>query len=201
REKPRAGEALQHKNLPHVRITHQQALVAASHQHVERRVGGVLGQVFDQRRGQDYVANKGGLDEQRGGGRSGHKQASKVACAGKSRVEAGDGAAQKNEHRHQSVVGCRKRGFRPGNALARGRRRAQSFAGCRDAQAGAGVKTEFNRHFLKDIGKLPTAELKNEVADIILAVESAASFSEIRNVKKLKGFKAAYRIRVGDFRI
>jgi mRNA interferase RelE/StbE len=63
------------------------------------------------------------------------------------------------------------------------------------------VKTEFNRYFLKDIGKLPTAELKNEVADIILAVEAAASFSEIRHVKKLKGFKTAYRIRVGDFRI
>ena len=63
------------------------------------------------------------------------------------------------------------------------------------------MKTEFNRHFLKDIGKLPTAELKNEVVDIILAVEAAASFAEIRNVKKLKGFKTAYRIRVGDFRV
>ncbi|RZK15918.1 MAG: plasmid stabilization protein [Hymenobacter sp.] len=63
------------------------------------------------------------------------------------------------------------------------------------------MKTTFNRHFLKDIGKLPTAELKNEIADIILAVEAANNLAEVQNTKKLKGFKTAYRIRVGDFRI
>ena len=60
------------------------------------------------------------------------------------------------------------------------------------------MKTEFNRYFLKDIGKLPTAALKAEVAAVILAVEVANNLSVIQHVKKLKGFKTAYRIRVGD---
>ena len=63
------------------------------------------------------------------------------------------------------------------------------------------MKTEFNRYFLKDLDKLPTRELKAEVAAIILAVEAAESLAEINNVKKLKGYKAAYRIRIGDFRV
>ena len=48
---------------------------------------------------------------------------------------------------------------------------------------------------------MPTIALKNEVADLILAVEAAVSLAKIPNVKKLKGYKTAYRIRVGDFRI
>lgn len=63
------------------------------------------------------------------------------------------------------------------------------------------MKTEFNRYFLRDIDKLPTAALKAAIADIILAVEAANSLTEISNLKKLKGYKTAYRIRVGDFRI
>ena len=63
------------------------------------------------------------------------------------------------------------------------------------------MKTEFNRYFLKDLDKLPTKELKAEVAAIILAVEAAESLAEINNVKKLKGYKTAYRIRIGDFRV
>ena len=59
----------------------------------------------------------------------------------------------------------------------------------------------FNRYFLKDLDKLPGAALKADVADVIEAVECAVSLSELANVKKLKGFKTAYRIRVGDFRI
>ena len=63
------------------------------------------------------------------------------------------------------------------------------------------MKSAFNRYFLKDLDKLPTMALKNEVADLILAVEAAVSLAKIPNVKKLKGYKTAYRIRVGDFRI
>lgn len=63
------------------------------------------------------------------------------------------------------------------------------------------MKTEFNRLFLKDLDKLPTKELRTEVAAVIVAVENAGALTSIANVKKLRGYKTAYRIRVGDFRI
>ncbi len=63
------------------------------------------------------------------------------------------------------------------------------------------MKTEFNRYFLKDLDKLPIADLKLAVAAVILEVEEANTIAAVGNVKKLKGYKTAYRIRVGDFRI
>ena len=63
------------------------------------------------------------------------------------------------------------------------------------------MKTAFNRYFLKDLGKLKSADLKAEVAGLIVAVEQAASLTTIPTLKKLKGYKTAYRLRVGDFRI
>jgi mRNA interferase RelE/StbE len=39
------------------------------------------------------------------------------------------------------------------------------------------------------------------VARVIDEVEAASSVREIRNIKKLKGHRAAYRVRVGDYRI
>lgn len=63
------------------------------------------------------------------------------------------------------------------------------------------MKTTFNRYFLKDASKLPTAELKAEVAAVIAAVEAAKSLLEVADIKKLKGYKTAYRVRVKDFRI
>ena len=59
----------------------------------------------------------------------------------------------------------------------------------------------YKKQFLKDIEKLPDTGLQNEVAAVIRAVKAAETFSDIANVKKLKGYKTAYRIRVGDFRI
>ena len=63
------------------------------------------------------------------------------------------------------------------------------------------MRVEFNRYFLKDLDKLPGASVKSDVADVIEALERASSLSQVPNVKKLKGFRTAYRIRVGDFRI
>ena len=59
----------------------------------------------------------------------------------------------------------------------------------------------FAKQFLKDIHKLRDAKLASKVGDVILKVKSSHNLSEIENVKKLAGFKTAYRIRIGDFRI
>ena len=63
------------------------------------------------------------------------------------------------------------------------------------------MKVEFNRYFFKDLGKISDASVKSAVADIIEVVELATNLSQVSNLKKLKGFKTAYRIRVGDYRI
>ncbi|WP_162550296.1 type II toxin-antitoxin system RelE family toxin [Hymenobacter nivis] len=63
------------------------------------------------------------------------------------------------------------------------------------------MKTAFSSRFLRDLDKLPNAAVKSAVADVIEAVEVAANLTGIVNLKKLKGYKMAYRIRVGDFRI
>jgi mRNA interferase RelE/StbE len=59
----------------------------------------------------------------------------------------------------------------------------------------------FARQFLKDIHKLRDAKLAGKVENIILKIKSSDNLSEIENVKKLVGFKTAYRIRIGDYRI
>ncbi len=63
------------------------------------------------------------------------------------------------------------------------------------------MKTAFTSRFLKDIEKLPDAAVKSAVADVIEAVEKASNLVGIADLKKLKGYKTAYRIRTGDFRI
>ncbi len=61
--------------------------------------------------------------------------------------------------------------------------------------------TRFKPQFSKDVARLPTSSVKAEIAAVIQAVEAAANLSSVPNIKKLRGYKTAYRIRVGDFRI
>ena len=63
------------------------------------------------------------------------------------------------------------------------------------------MKTVFGSRFLKDLDKLPDAGVKSAVADVIEAVENAPNQTAIADLKKLRGYKTAFRIRVGDFRI
>jgi mRNA interferase RelE/StbE len=43
--------------------------------------------------------------------------------------------------------------------------------------------------------------VRKSIAAIIDEAKAAKSLSQIKNLKKLKGFKSAYRIRMGDYRI
>ncbi len=63
------------------------------------------------------------------------------------------------------------------------------------------MKTDFKKSFLKDLQKLTNQKLKFNILQTILQVEEAGSIGEIRNLKKLAGFEAYYRIRVNDYRI
>ena len=63
------------------------------------------------------------------------------------------------------------------------------------------MTTEFTRQFFKDLDKINQASVKKDISDIIQDVKKAVGLSEIKNIKKLKGYKTAYRIRSGDYRI
>jgi mRNA interferase RelE/StbE len=63
------------------------------------------------------------------------------------------------------------------------------------------MKLGFTKKFDKQISKLNSQKLKDEVASIIEEAEKASNFSGIKNVKKLSGFKYHYRIKLGNYRI
>jgi mRNA interferase RelE/StbE len=63
------------------------------------------------------------------------------------------------------------------------------------------MKVEFLSKFNKDLNKLNDDRVKTTVIKVIELLESANSLSEIQNLKKLKGHRSAFRIKLGDFRI
>lgn len=63
------------------------------------------------------------------------------------------------------------------------------------------MKTEFLKQFYKDLDKLKLQSVKDDVADAIENVEEAGKTTEIKGLKKLTGYKFAYRIKIGDYRI
>lgn len=63
------------------------------------------------------------------------------------------------------------------------------------------MKIEFLRKFNKDLEKLDVDHVRNAALKAITVVEKAKQISDIPNIKKLTGHKAAYRIKIGDYRI
>lgn len=63
------------------------------------------------------------------------------------------------------------------------------------------MKSEFKASFLKAIKKIESNQLKESITEAILNVESAENIRQIHNLKKLKGYKQHYRIKIGDYRI
>ena len=63
------------------------------------------------------------------------------------------------------------------------------------------MQVEFLSKFNKDISSINQKSIKTSILKVIKQVEEAKTLSEISDLKKLKGFKEAYRIRVGDYRL
>ena len=57
------------------------------------------------------------------------------------------------------------------------------------------------KQFEKDTEKELPPKMQLRLADIIEELQKVSKPSEIMNIKKLKGFKFAYRIKMGDYRI
>jgi mRNA interferase RelE/StbE len=62
------------------------------------------------------------------------------------------------------------------------------------------MKIEIRQSFVKDTLKLP-GNVQGEIAAVIEVIEKAPQLSGLPSCKKLKGFKNAYRIRLGNYRI
>lgn len=62
------------------------------------------------------------------------------------------------------------------------------------------MNVNVRKTFEKDALKLP-GYVQQRIAIVIEELEKATTLSEIANCKKLTGFKHAYRIRLGEYRI
>jgi mRNA interferase RelE/StbE len=63
------------------------------------------------------------------------------------------------------------------------------------------MKTGFLKKFYKDLDKITTQNVRSSIADTIEDIEFASNIGDIKNIKKLSGFRNAYRIKIGDYRI
>jgi mRNA-degrading endonuclease RelE of RelBE toxin-antitoxin system len=63
------------------------------------------------------------------------------------------------------------------------------------------MKVEFLKQFSKDLDDLVSASIKRQVSDLIKELESLDSLPKMANLKKLKGHRNTYRIRLGDYRL
>ncbi len=63
------------------------------------------------------------------------------------------------------------------------------------------MNVRFKDSFDKDLAKLKDKTLLRRVKELIEFVERSRRLSDLRNLKKIKGGGAYYRIRVGDYRV
>lgn len=63
------------------------------------------------------------------------------------------------------------------------------------------MNVDFSKLFEKQIDLILDKKLKGEIASVVKSVIDADSLQQIHNLKKLKGYKTAYRIRKGNYRI
>ncbi len=63
------------------------------------------------------------------------------------------------------------------------------------------MKIKFREKFEKDIDNIKNHDVLEDIIRAIENVEAAMNPHEIANIKKMKGDKTAFRIRIGKYRI
>lgn len=63
------------------------------------------------------------------------------------------------------------------------------------------MKVRYEESFLKDVRKLKDERVKQKVKRVINSIKSASDLTNVPNLKKIKGGKGAYRIRVGNYHL
>ena len=57
------------------------------------------------------------------------------------------------------------------------------------------------KQFAKDVDKELDKSLQLQLADIIEQIKGAKTLQQIQSIKKLTGYKTAYRIKLGPYRV
>jgi len=63
------------------------------------------------------------------------------------------------------------------------------------------MQVEFLAKFNRDLDRIHLKSVKNSILKVIDEEKVADSIGQIPNLKKLRGFKSAYRIRIGEYRL
>ncbi len=63
------------------------------------------------------------------------------------------------------------------------------------------MQVRFLTKFNRDLNQIHLNSVKESIALVIEEVKSTDSIGRIHGIKKLKGYRNAYRIRIGDYRI
>lgn len=63
------------------------------------------------------------------------------------------------------------------------------------------MKVEFRESFIKDLRAIKDKKLVTKVREAVESLESANNLLDIHNIKKLRGGKSYYRIRIGEYRL
>ena len=63
------------------------------------------------------------------------------------------------------------------------------------------MKIKYQKSFLKNIRKIKDKDVKNQIEQLILSLHEIKNINEIDNLKKLKGTKNSYRIRLNKYRL
>ena len=59
----------------------------------------------------------------------------------------------------------------------------------------------FLSKFFKDLSKINQPKVLADIEKAIIQIENVKTTIDINQLKKLKGYKSAFRIKVGDYRI
>jgi len=63
------------------------------------------------------------------------------------------------------------------------------------------MKTVFLSHFSKDLDKIKDIAVKAKILNLILKIEELPDYRKVPDLKKLKSYKYAFRIKCGSYRI
>lgn len=63
------------------------------------------------------------------------------------------------------------------------------------------METKFREKFEKDIEDITNQDVLDDIAKVIENVEKAKQPKDIDNIRKIKGDKTAFRIKIGKYRI
>ena len=63
------------------------------------------------------------------------------------------------------------------------------------------MKIHYESKFAKDLRSIRDTKLLAKIKEMIDECKLADSLTELKNVKKLKGYESYYRIRIGDYRV